>query len=125
MSLVAVNQTISQLPEALQAVFGDAGALIVFRVGALDAERLADELGISNASTLTQTSSYQAWIRLIHDGAPMQPRLLHTFPPLSEGARFEKAGMAAIHRTAATAAKERVFLNICLYKRLRGEEVYY
>jgi hypothetical protein len=91
LSLVAVNQTISQLPEALQsAVFGNAGTLIVFRVGALDAERLAGELGASNAAALTQTGNYQAWIRLMHNGAPMHPRLLHTFPPSPEGARFGK-----------------------------------
>jgi hypothetical protein len=91
LSLVAVNQTISQLPDVLQhAVFGNAGTLVVFRVGAMDAERLVGELGASNAATLTQTSNFQAWIRLMHDGAPMQPRLLHTFPPPPEGARFEK-----------------------------------
>jgi hypothetical protein len=91
LSLVAVNQTISQLPEALQhAVFGNAGTLIVFRVGALDAERLSGELGASNMATLTQTNNYQAWIRLMHNGAPMHPHLLDTFAPPSEGARFEK-----------------------------------
>ena len=71
-------------------MFGNAGTLIVFRVGALDAERLSGELGMSNMATLTQTNNYQAWIRLMHNGAPMHPRLLHTFPPPPEGARFEK-----------------------------------
>ena len=41
LSLVAANQTISQLPDSLQhAVFGNAGTLIAFRVGSIDAKRL-------------------------------------------------------------------------------------
>ena len=56
LSLVAANQTISQLPDGLQhAVFGNAGTLIAFRVGALDARRLAGELSLTNPATLTQT----------------------------------------------------------------------
>ena len=52
LSLVAANQTISQLPDGLQhAVFGNAGTLIAFRVGALDAKRLAGELGLTNPAT--------------------------------------------------------------------------
>ena len=52
---------------------------------------LRDELGMSNATTLSQTSNYQAWIRLMHDGAPMQPRLLHMFAPPPEGPRFRRS----------------------------------
>src|SRR5206468_11593514 len=80
--LVAANQTISQLPDALQhAVFGNAGTLIAFRVGALDAKKLTGELGLSNPSTLTQTNNYRAWIRLMRYGAPIEPRLIQTYPP--------------------------------------------
>ncbi len=54
LSLVAANQTISQLPDGLQhAVFGNAGTLIAFRVGALDAKRLAGELGIEQSGPLS------------------------------------------------------------------------
>ena len=61
LSLVAANQQIAQLPEALQhAVFGNAGTLVVFRVGAHDAKRLAGELGMSNPATLTQTNNHQS-----------------------------------------------------------------
>ena len=84
LSLVAANQTISQLPDALQhAVFGNAGTLIVFRVGSLDAKRLAGELGLANAATLTQTNNYRAWVRLMRYGAPLEPRLMRHFLPRS------------------------------------------
>jgi type IV secretory pathway TraG/TraD family ATPase VirD4 len=91
LSLVAANQQIAQLPEELQhAVFGNAGTLVAFRVGALDAKRLAAELGMSNPATLTQTSNHHAWIKLMRDGAPMQPRPIHTLTPPPEGSRLEK-----------------------------------
>jgi hypothetical protein len=89
LSLVAANQTISQLPEGLQqAVFGNAGTLVVFRVGAHDAKRLAGELGMSSPATLTQTSNYQAWIKLMRGGAPLEARVIDMFAPPPPGARF-------------------------------------
>jgi hypothetical protein len=88
LSLVAANQTISQLPEGLQqSVFGNAGTLVVFRVGAHDAKRLVGELGMNNPATLTQTNNYHSWIKLIRNGAPLEPRLIDTLPPPPPGAR--------------------------------------
>jgi hypothetical protein len=89
LALVAANQTISQLPDGLQqSVFGNAGTLVVFRVGAHDAERLAGELGMSSPATLTQTNNYRAWIKLMRDGAPTEPRLIDTLAPPPPGARL-------------------------------------
>ena len=73
-----------------QSVFGNAGTLVVFRVGAHDAKRLAGELGMSNPATLTQTNNYQAWIKLMRDGAPMEPRVIDTPAPPPPGARLAK-----------------------------------
>jgi hypothetical protein len=92
LSLVAANQQIAQLPEALQnAVFGNAGTLVVFRVGAHDATRLAGELGMSSPATLTHTNNHQAWIKLMRDGAPLEPRLIRTLTPPPPGSRLAKA----------------------------------
>jgi hypothetical protein len=89
LSLVAANQQIAQLPEALQhAVFGNAGTLVVFRVGAHDAKRLAGELGMSSPAALTQTNNYQAWIKLMRGGAPLEPRVIDMLAPPPPGARF-------------------------------------
>jgi hypothetical protein len=91
LSLVAANQQIAQLPEELQhAVFGNAGTLVVFRVGALDAERLAPELGLSSPSTLTETGNRHAWLKLMRDGTPMQPRPIQTIDYPPPGDRLEK-----------------------------------
>ena len=89
LSLVAANQQIAQLPEALQhAVFGNAGTLVVFRVGAHDAKRLAGELGITSPATLTQTNNHRAWIKLMRDGAPLEPRVIDTLAPPPPGSRL-------------------------------------
>ena len=111
LSLVAANQTISQLPDGLQhAVFGNAGTLIVFRVGSLDAKRLAGELGLANAATLTQTNNYRAWMRLMRYGAPIEPQVIETFPPPFPGLRFEKvlAFTRSTHMMARRPVEERI-----------------
>ena len=111
LSLVAANQTISQLPDGLQhAVFGNAGTLIAFRVGALDAKRLAGELGMSDGSTLTQTNNFHAWAKLMRHGAPMEPRIIETFTPPFPGLRLEKviAFTRSTHMMPRKAVEERI-----------------
>src|SRR5579863_9570027 len=111
LSLVAANQTISQLPDSLQhAVFGNAGTLIAFRVGSLDARRLAGELGLTNPATLTQTNNFHAWAKLMRDGAPSDPRLIHTFPPPFPGLRLERviAFARSTHMMSRQAVEERI-----------------
>lgn len=111
LSLVAANQTISQLPETLQhAVFGNAGTLIAFRVGALDAKRLAAELGLSNPATLTQTNNFHAWVKLMRHGAPIDPRLIQTFSPPFPGLRLDRviAFARSTHMMPRCAVEERI-----------------
>ena len=59
-----------QLPALLrQAVIGNAGSIVAFRIGAEDAPLIASELGIDNAMTLTDTANFSAWAKLVRDGA--------------------------------------------------------
>jgi hypothetical protein len=91
LSLVAANQHCSQLSDELQqAVFGNAGTLIAFRIGSRDANFLADEFNIENSQTLTQTKNFHAWIKLMRNGAPMEPHLLATLPPFPIGTQLQK-----------------------------------
>jgi hypothetical protein len=111
LSLVAANQQIAQLPEELQhAVFGNAGTLVVFRVGALDAESLAPELGLSSPSTLTETSNRHAWLKLMREGTPMQPRPIQTIDYPPPGDRLEKviAFSRASHMMLRKPVEERI-----------------
>lgn len=80
LSLVLAHQFLGQLPPPLrQAVFGNAGSLIVFRVGAEDAPMLAAELGLESAASVTDTANFAAWCKLMRDGQPLDPRPLSTF----------------------------------------------
>jgi hypothetical protein len=111
LSLVAANQQIAQLPEALQhAVFGNAGTLVAFRVGALDAKRLAGELGMGAPAPLTQTNNFHAWLKLMRNGAPLEPRLIRTLTPPPPGARLAKviAFAHACHMMPRKPVEERI-----------------
>lgn len=79
LSLVLAHQFLGQLPELLrQAVFGNAGSMIAFRVGAEDAPLLAAELGIDSAQALTETGRFKAWAKVMRDGEPSDPLLITT-----------------------------------------------
>ena len=53
-------------------------------------KRLAGELGMSSPATLAQTNNHRAWIKLMRDGAPLEPRLIDTLAPPPPGARLAK-----------------------------------
>lgn len=82
LSLTLAHQFLGQLPLTLrQAVLGNAGSIIAFRVGADDASALAPEFGIQSPSAFTDLANYEAWARLIRDGAPTDPiRISFTMP---------------------------------------------
>jgi Type IV secretion-system coupling protein DNA-binding domain len=92
LSLVCANQQVSsQLPDSLRdAIFGNAGTLVAFRTGAQDAAFLADQLGMRNRLALTQTGNFHAWVRLMREGMPLEPKLLMTLRPPLAGERLEK-----------------------------------
>ena len=83
LSLTLAHQFLDQLPPLLRkAVFGNAGSMISFRIGAEDAAVVALELGIASPSALSELSNYQAWARLIEGGNPSDPFLLKTDYPI-------------------------------------------
>lgn len=83
LSLVLSHQFLGQVPPLLrQAIFGNTGSLIACRVGALDAETLAPEVGIPSPSAFTDLPNFHAWARLIRNGAPSDPVYLRLAPPI-------------------------------------------
>ena len=82
LALVLAHQFIGQLPPLLrQAVIGNAGSIVAFRIGAEDAPLIANELGIENQLTLTDTPNFSAWAKLVRNGVPSEPRPIDTLPP--------------------------------------------
>lgn len=104
LALVLAHQFLGQLPDLLrQAVIGNAGSIVAFRLGAEDANLIADELGIDNTSTLTDTANFAAWLKLLHHGSLTDPHCLQTLPPEPVIGRFD----AVRNRTRARYARPR------------------
>ncbi len=83
LGLVTANQYLGQLsPSVRQAVFGNVGTLIVFRLGVEDAFTVAKELGIFTADDILNLEVGEAIARV---GASQTTFNLHTFkaPPLA------------------------------------------
>jgi uncharacterized protein YegL len=72
---------------------------------------LAAELDIENHATLSSTSNYQAWVKLLQDGAPTDAFLMETVlaePPV----RGRKAAVVAHTRARHTRTRAAVEASI-------------
>lgn len=84
-ALTLANQFVGQLTPAIrQAVLGNVGSLICFRVGAEDAEELTKELHPFSAESLTDLSRFEACCRLLRHGQPSEPTTIKTLPPFGQ-----------------------------------------
>ena len=82
--LTLSHQYLDQLsPEVRQAVFGNAGTLIAFRIGHTDAELLAKEFANTFIpSQFVELDRYQIFIRLLENGVASTPFPAKTLPTL-------------------------------------------
>ena len=83
LSLMVTNQYIAQMPETVaNAVFGNVGTLICFRVGAGDAEVLQREfVPVFEAGDLTNLDNYNIYIKMAIDGVTSLPFSSKTILP--------------------------------------------
>jgi hypothetical protein len=82
--LILSHQYIDQLPLLIrQAVFGNVGTLVSFRVGYSDAEIMEKEFGKAvPASVLADLGRYETVVKLLEDGANREPFRAKMLPPL-------------------------------------------
>lgn len=80
LNLTLANQYIDQIPEDVRlAIFGNAGNIISFIVGASDADHLAKEFGNKySPEDLVSLSRYQIIMRMLIDGQASSPFPAHT-----------------------------------------------
>ena len=104
LSLTLANQYLAQMDDATAAaVFGNAGSLLSFQVGAGDAETLAAQLGEPvTPQDLQSLPKYEAYARLLIDGLPSRPFSLRTMAPAgnSEARRSDIIRRASRRRYA-------------------------
>ena len=99
--LVLSHQYIDQLPLAIrQAVFGNVGTLLSFRVGYADAEVLEKEFGKAfPATAIADLNRYEAIVKLLENGTNREPFRAKMFPPLENRiARKDKLIMRSRER---------------------------
>jgi hypothetical protein len=86
LSLIMAHQFVAQLAEEVRdAVFGNVGTMITFRVGGSDAEMLALEYApVFLEEDLVNLSKYHIFLKLMIDGVASQPFSAVTLPPIGE-----------------------------------------
>lgn len=86
LNLTIAHQYITQMEEVVRdAVFGNVGTIITFRVGAFDAEFLEKEFMPEFTPTdLVNLDKYNAYIKLMINGITSAPFSMQTIPPASE-----------------------------------------
>lgn len=82
-SLVIANQFLTQIdPEIRDAILGNVGTIIVFRIGAKDAEFLEPEFSPEfRTSDFTNLPNYHIYLKLMIDGKISRPFSAVTLPP--------------------------------------------
>ncbi|MEQ1718769.1 MAG: DUF87 domain-containing protein [Hyphomicrobium sp.] len=105
LSLILAHQFMGQLPDHLrQAVIGNAGSLVSFRIGAEDAPAIAADLGIESATALTDLANFKAWARLMQNGDPSDTtRIATVYPEIMHSGR----AASVIARTRARYTRPR------------------
>lgn len=82
LSLNVAHQFITQLDEKIKdAVFGNVGSLVSFRVGAEDAETLEPQFApVFTAHDIMNLDNYNAYLRLLAHNQPVKPFNIETLP---------------------------------------------
>jgi CxxC-x17-CxxC domain-containing protein len=86
LNLIMAHQYIEQLSEVVKpAVFGNVGTMIVFRVGATDAEELVKEFTpVFLEEDFVNLPKYEFYLKLMIDGIASDPFSARGLPPLRE-----------------------------------------
>lgn len=86
LNLIVANQFTTQLSEEIRdAVFGNIGTIVSFRVGTSDAELLAKQFApVFDMDDLQRVPNFNAIIRMLIGGVPTQPFSLAGLPPLGK-----------------------------------------
>ena len=123
LDLIVANQYTTQLSEEIRdAVFGNTGTMVSFRLGQdEDAEALAKRLRPAfDATDLLRMPNYNAGVRLLIGGVPTQPFSMATLPPL--GSPNEKLAAALKQLSAAKFGHPKAEVEKAIFERLATKE---
>ncbi len=114
LNLTLANQYLEQLPENLRAaILGTIGTLVIFRIGARDAEVLKKEFEpFLNEQDLINLPKYNFYIKLMIDGVVSNPFLASTLAPRTEPLENYVEEIIALSRLKYSNRKEDVEMEI-------------
>ena len=114
LGLILAHQYISQMEEKVRdAVFGNVGTLISFRVGAEDAEYLEKEFSPEfTAQDLVNLPKYQIYLKLMVDGVAGRPFSAQTLPPFEKPKKSYRKEIIRFSREKYATPREIVEQNI-------------
>lgn len=100
LNLILAHQYISQMDDMVRnAVFGNVGTIISFRVGAEDAEYLEKEFAPNfSAEDLVNLAKYNIYLKLMIDGIAGRPFSAITLPPLEPTEKSSKEKIIKVSR---------------------------
>lgn len=100
LALILGHQYVSQLEEEVRdAIWGNVGTFVSFRIGAEDAEFIEKEFTPEfTASDFVNLSKYHVYIKLMIDGATSRPFSAQTLPPLPVPEESPRAQVVRLSR---------------------------
>jgi hypothetical protein len=123
LNLIVANQFTTQLSEEIRdAVFGNVGSVIAFRVGTTDAEFLAKQFApVFDIDDLQFLPNYNTAVRMMIGGVPVQPFSMATLPPL--GNPNPQLADALKQLSAAKYGRPKAQVEEAIFKRLETKQL--
>lgn len=118
LNLIVANQFTTQLTDEIRdAVFGNVGTIVSYRVGTADAEFLAKQFApVFDIDDLQRIPNYNTIVRTLIDGIPTQPFSMAILPPL--GNPNKELGDALKQLSAAKYGKPRAVVEKEIFDRI-------
>jgi CxxC-x17-CxxC domain-containing protein len=110
LDLILAHQYIAQMEETVRdAVFGNIGTLVTFRVGAQDAEYLEKEFAPEfDAQDLVNLDFAQIYLKLMIDGIASRPFSATTLPPFLKPAETHREKIVKVSRERYATSRQEV-----------------
>jgi len=123
LNLIVANQFTTQLSEEIRdAVFGNVGSVVAFRVGTTDAEFLAKQFApVFDIDDLQFLPNYNTAMRMMIGGVPVQPFSMAILPPL--GNPNPQLADALKQLSAAKYGRPKAQVEADIFKRLETKQL--
>ncbi len=123
LNLIVANQFTTQLTEEIRdAVFGNVGSIVSYRVGTNDAEFLAKQFApVFDMDDLQRLPNYNTVARMLIGGVPAQPFSMAVMPPL--GTPNKQLGQALKQLSAAKFGRPKAIVEKEIFERLKTPDL--